>query len=83
MISALTYLFAELQADEPGPTEGELQVLLSRLTDAGMFDEAHDIWLRSLPADRREEADLLYNQEFRYPRTNLPFDWVIHPSPTR
>jgi tetratricopeptide (TPR) repeat protein len=78
-LSALTYLFAELQADEPGPTEGELQVLLSRLTDAGMFDEAHDIWLRSLPADRREEADLLYNQEFRYPLTNLPFDWVIQP----
>ena len=78
-LSALTYLFAELQADEPGPTEGELQVLLPRLTDAGMFDEAHDIWLRSLPADRREEADLLYNQEFRYPLTNLPFDWVLQP----
>ena len=78
-LSALTYLFAELQADEPGPTERELQVLLTRLTDAGMFDEAHDIWLRSLPPDRREEADLLYNQEFRYPLTNLPFDWVIQP----
>ena len=78
-LSALTYLFAELQADEPGPTERELQVLLTRLTDAGMFDEAHDTWLRSLPPDRREEADLLYNQEFRYPLTNLPFDWVIQP----
>jgi len=78
-LSALTYLFAELQADEPGPTERELQVLLTRLTDAGMFDEAHDIWVRSLPPDRREEADLLYNEEFRYPLTNLPFDWVISP----
>ena len=78
-LSALTYLFAELQADEPGPTERELQVLLTRLTDAGMFDEAHDIWVRSLPPDRREEADLLYNEEFRYPLTNLPFDWVIQP----
>ena len=78
-LSGLTYLFAELQADEPGPTERELQVLLTRLTDAGMFDEAHDIWLRSLPPDRREEADLLYNEEFRYPLTNLPFDWVIQP----
>jgi hypothetical protein len=78
-LSALTYLFAELQADESGPTERELQVLLTRLTDAGMFDEAHDIWVRSLPPDRREEADLVYNQEFRYPLTNLPFDWVIQP----
>ena len=78
-LSGLTYLFAELQADEPGPTERELQVLLTRLTDAGMFDEAHDIWLRSLPPDHREEADLLYNEEFRYPLTNLPFDWIIQP----
>jgi tetratricopeptide (TPR) repeat protein len=80
-LSGLTYLFAELQADEPGPTERELQVLLTRLTDARMFDEAHDIWVRSLAPDRREEADLLYNEEFRYPLTNLPFDWVIPPVP--
>jgi tetratricopeptide (TPR) repeat protein len=78
-LSALTYLFAELQADEPGPTERELQVLLTRLIDAGMFDEAHDIWMRALPPDRREEADLLYNEEFHYPLTNLPFDWIIPP----
>ena len=78
-LSGLTYLFAELQAGEPGPTERELQVLLARLIDAGMFDEGHDIWVRCLPPDRREEADLLYNEEFRYPLTNLPFDWVIQP----
>ena len=46
-----------------------------------MFDEAHDIWIRSLPPERREEADLLYNQGFRYQLTNLPFDWVIEPVP--
>ena len=80
-LSGLTYLFAELQADKSGPTERELQVLLTRLTGAGMFDEAHDIWMRSLPPDRRDEADLLYNEEFRYPVTSLPFDWVIQPVP--
>ena len=31
--------------------------------------------------ERREEADLLYNQGFRYQLTNLPFDWVIAPVP--
>ena len=46
-----------------------------------MFDEAHDAWLRSLPPEHREEADLLYNAQFRYPITNLPFDWVIAPVP--
>jgi len=78
-LSALTYLFAELQATGPGPTEREFQVLLTRLTEAGMFDEAHDIWVRSLPPDHREEADLLYNAGLRYPITNLPFDWVNLP----
>ena len=58
-LSALDYLFAELQAGAHGPTERELTVFLTRLTEAGMFDEAHDAWLRSLPPEHRKEADLL------------------------
>ena len=80
-LTALDYLFAELQAAEPGPTEKELTVFLTRLIEGGMFDEAHDAWLRSLPPERREEADLLYNAGFHYPLTNLPFEWVITPVP--
>lgn len=80
-LSGLTNLFAELQALGPGPTERELQLVLNKLTQDRMFDEAHDIWMRSLPSERREEADLLYNQGFRYQLTNMPFDWVIAPVP--
>ena len=80
-LTALDYLFAELQAAEPGPTEKELTVFLTRLIEGGMFDEAHDAWLRSLPPERREEADLLYNAQFHYPLRNLPFEWVITPVP--
>jgi hypothetical protein len=76
-LSALTYLFAELQASEPGPTDGELRFFLTRLTEAGMFDEAYDAWFRSLPPG--DEPDLLYNAKFQYPQRNLPFDWVIAP----
>ena len=76
-LSGLTNLIAELQALEPGPTERELQLVLNKLVDGGMFDEAHDIWMRSLPPEHRDETDLLYNQSFRYQLTNLPFDWVI------
>lgn len=79
--SALNYLFAELQAEDPGPTEQELTVFLNRLIEAGMFDEAHDAWLRTLPLERGEEASLLYNSQFHYQLTNLPFDWVIAPVP--
>ena len=78
-LSGLAYLFDELQASKPGPTEEELQAVLTRLVQAGMFDEGHDIWIRSVPLERREEADLLYNKGFRYPITNLPFDWVVAP----
>ena len=80
-LSSLNYLFAELQAGENGPTEKELQVFLTRMTEAGMLDEAYDAWLRSLPSDRRDELEPLYNAKFRYPLTNLPFDWVIRPVP--
>jgi len=80
-LTALDYLFAELQAAEPGPNEKELTVFLTRLIEGGMFDEAHDAWLRSLPPERREEADLLYNAQFHYPLRNLPFEWVITPVP--
>jgi hypothetical protein len=78
-LSSLAYLVAELQAIGPGPTERELKVVLNKLTDAGMFDEAHDIWIRSLPPepDRLKAANLLYNEGFRYQITNLPFDWVF------
>ncbi len=79
--SGLVYLFDELQAYKPGPTEEEIQYILRKLTQAGMFDEAHDIWIRSVPLERRGEADLLYNKGFRYQLTNLPFDWVITPVP--
>jgi tetratricopeptide (TPR) repeat protein len=79
--SALAYLVTELQAIGPGPTEKELQVVLGMLTDAGMFDEAHDIWLRTIPPDRSKEADLLYNHDFRYPLPNLAFDWAFAPVP--
>ena len=78
-LSALANLIAELQALGPGPTEGELRVVLNMLIGGGMFDEAHDTWMRSLPLEHREEADFLYNESFHYQLTNLPFDWVIEP----
>jgi hypothetical protein len=80
-LSVLADLVAELQALGPGPIERELHDVLYILTSQKMFDEAHDVWIRSLPPERREEADLLYNEGFRYPLTNLPFDWEIAPVP--
>jgi hypothetical protein len=80
-LTGLNYLFGELQAAEQGPTEKELEAFLMRLTEAGLLDEAHDAWMRSLPLERRDEADLLYNAHFNYPLTNLPFEWVITPVP--
>jgi hypothetical protein len=77
-LSALDTLFGELQASKQGPTEKELDLFLRRLTEAGMFDEAHEAWLRALPPDRGEE--LLFNAQFNYPLTGLPFDWVIEPA---
>jgi hypothetical protein len=80
-LTALNYLFGELQSGEQGPTQKELEVFLRRLTEAGLLDEAHDAWIRTIPLERRDEADLLYNAHLSYPLTNLPFEWVITPVP--
>jgi hypothetical protein len=80
-LDGLTNLFTEMQAIGAGPTEEELRTVLDRLTREQMFDDAHDIWIRSLPPERREEVGLLYNDGFRDHVTNLPFDWVIEPAP--
>jgi hypothetical protein len=77
----LTNLIAEIQAIGAGPTEEELRTVLNRLTREQMFDDAHDTWIRSLPPEHRDEADLLYNEGFHDHLTNLPFDWVVAPVP--
>ena len=46
-----------------------------------MLDEAHDAWIRSLPLERREEADLLYNAHFNTRSRTCLLNGSSHRSP--
>jgi hypothetical protein len=78
-ISGLNALFSELQAGSPPPDGDEMKEFLDRLVREGWLDQAYLAWSKSLPPDRLEKVDYLYNARFQYPLTNLPFDWVMPP----
>ena len=69
-------LFAEAQSR--AVTAAELKTFLDRMVVAGRFEAAYTAWRRArAPGD----APLLYNAGFNAGLTNLPFDWVVDPSP--
>jgi len=50
---------------------------LDRLVKEGFLDAAYNFWLQLLPAERLSRLGYLYNGNFQYPLTNVPFDWVF------
>ena len=70
-------LMDHLQARPPGLSEAELRPYLNGLVASGSVDRAYLAWLRSLSAERRAGLAYLYNGRFRYPVSDMPFDWTI------
>jgi len=66
-----------LQASPQPPTESELAPYLERIVTAGHFEHAFRSWKNSLPPERRQHSIQFYNSDFRFPVSNLPFDWII------
>jgi hypothetical protein len=80
-LSGLNKLFDSMQAEDNPPTAAELAAFLNRFVGAGLFDQAYIAWTKALPLQRLGKQDYLYNARFRYPLTNLPFDWVFASTP--
>ena len=78
-IASLNALFTALQAGNSPPSNGELKEFLARLLKEGWVDQAYLAWSKSLPADRLQKSDYLYNGRLQYPLTNVPFDWLFEP----
>ena len=78
-LAGLNALFLSLQAGSPPPSGEELSEFLNRLVREGWIDQAYLSWSKSLPQDRLEKSEYLYNARFQYPLTNLPFDWFMPP----
>ena len=72
-VDALIQFYAQI----PSPQDAETRLFLDRLVRDQRFDVAHSLFIRTLPAERLEEAGLLYNARFQYGVSNLPFDWVF------
>lgn len=72
-VDALIGFFNQLAA----PSDAETRLFLERLVRDQRYEAAHALFMRMVPADRREETKLLYNSRFQHGVSNIPFDWVI------
>jgi hypothetical protein len=78
-LAGLARLYASLRTIRNPLTTAELEPFLNRLVKEGRLDDAYVAWTQSLPSQRLSNLDYLYNGQFQYTITNLPFDWVFAP----
>jgi hypothetical protein len=76
-LAGLNRLYASLRTIRNPLTAAELEPFLNRLVKEGRLDDAYVAWTQSLPPERLSKLDYLYNGQFQYTITNLPFDWVF------
>ncbi|MEO9166960.1 MAG: hypothetical protein ABI230_01015 [Aestuariivirga sp.] len=62
-------------------TGADLQAILSKLMNAGQYDQAFYIWLDSLDPAELLKVGGLYDGDFTLPTGNRYFDWNIYPPP--
>lgn len=75
--AAMRALFISLQERPSGLSDDEARPLLERFVAEGRFEEAYALFISRLPPRRLEAMGHLYNADFQYAVTNLPFDWVF------
>lgn len=76
---ALEPLYTRLLSARPPLPETELKSFLDVLIQHGAVEQAYYIWLRTLPEERLTNLGYLYDGDFRYRPSNLPFDWELDP----
>ncbi len=75
----LAAVYSELQDGVNPPDPAELQAILIRLTNNGLYGPAYAIWKKSVGVPAL--ANLLYNGRFENGLSNQPFDWVYAHQP--
>lgn len=69
-----------------GPTDApaaETACAIDRLRAAGRWEEAHQLWLNSLPPARLARVGHVFNGGFEQVPTGAGFDWLLQPRPER
>jgi hypothetical protein len=70
-------VYADLKDTANPPSSRELAPYLQNLVGAGRFEQAYLTWIHFLPNERRRNITYVYNGDFEYPLSGLPFDWMI------
>jgi hypothetical protein len=79
---ALVPLFLQRVA-RSAATPAETACLVDRLRDTGRWDEAYQVWLDTLPANRLADVGFIFNGGFEYASSALGFDWIADARPER
>ncbi len=78
--SAIARLHDGLRAARAAPDADETRPFLERLVAERRIDAGLRAWRAFLAPAQRKASGLLYNADFKYPLTNLPFDWQFVPT---
>lgn len=77
--SSLDELFSRLAESKNPPTNDELKPYIDHLINAGRYEDAHQFWVRLLPASQRSNDRYPYNGNFKFPLDGMPFNWALKP----
>lgn len=70
-------LLISLRDTRHPPTNPELKTYLRFLTDHKLYALAYYSWLQFLPAEKLKKAGLIFDGDFEFPPSDLPYEWNI------